>query len=173
MAPSARVSLIAGLLAAGLLAGCGGNDSNRSLVDRLTSGSFSAPEEFDVLPQKPLEVPDDLTTLPRPTPGGPSRVDLTPRADAVRALTGRPTAGTTAASDQRLLAAMARQPDIRALLAAEDAAHREGSHGPLLDRLFGMVGDREIYSGQILDAEAELLRLRAAGLWVPQLPPAQ
>ncbi|WP_157966338.1 DUF3035 domain-containing protein [Oceanibium sediminis] len=172
MSPIATMALF------GLLGACGGSDSSddRGLVERLTLGSFEAPEEFAILPQKPLEVPEDLTTLPAPTPGAVSRVDLTPETDALVALSGRPEKAPAAASDNALLAAAGargRQPGIRAQLSAEDEVYRENNRGLLLDRLFGKVSDGDIYGSQVLDPEAELLRLRALGIWVPQLPPSE
>lgn len=159
-----------------LLAACGGNDSSddRGLVERLTLGSFEAPEEFAVLPQKPLEVPEDLSVLPAPTPGAVSRVDLTPETDALIALSGRPLKAPATASDAALIAnAGQRQAGIRGQLSAEDEAYRENNRGLLLDRLFGRVSEGDIYARQVLDPEAELLRLRQQGIWVPQLPPSE
>lgn len=172
MKPLAATALLA------LAAACGSGDSSddRGLVERLSLGSFEAPEEFAVLPQKPLTLPDDLNELPVPTPGAASRVDLTPEADALVALSGRAQRAPATSSENALLAtagAGQRAPNIRALLAEEDAAYRENNRGLLLDRLFGNVSDGDIYARQVLDAEAELRRLRQQGVWVPQLPPEE
>ena len=48
------------------------------------------PDEFGILPTKPLEMPDSLADLPQPQPGGTNRVDPQPRADVARALGGNP-----------------------------------------------------------------------------------
>ena len=96
--------------------------------------------------------------------------------DALTALIGRPTTGSSSAGDSALLAAAGAQrarPDIRAVLAAEDAAFRRRNQGLILDRLFGVFTEGERYARYKLDAEAELLRLRARGVWVPQLPPKE
>ena len=57
------------------------------------------------------------------------------------------------------------------MLAAEDEEFRANNPGLIIDRLFGLVEDGEIYERFTLDASAELLRMRALGVWVPQLPP--
>ncbi|MEM7614249.1 MAG: DUF3035 domain-containing protein [Pseudomonadota bacterium] len=156
------------------LAACGGQEGDdRDLLERITAGSREAPEEFAVLPQKPLILPNDLASLPTPAPGTTSRADLTPRDDALAALGGRP---NTNGPDGRLITALGANqvtPGIRETLASEDAAFRSRNRGLPLDRLFGRVTDGQIYSDQVLDPEAELLRLRAQGVWVPQLPPTQ
>ena len=46
------------------------------------------PDEFGVLPTRPLEMPADLNALPAPTLGGQNRVDPDPEADVAAALGG-------------------------------------------------------------------------------------
>lgn len=168
---TARFALVLPFLAA--VAACGGDTSDdRTLVERLTVGSFESPEEFSVLPQKPLELPEDLTALPPPTPGAPSRVDFRPQEEALVALSGRPVKAPANASDAALLRLTGGgAAGIRQQLAAEDEVYRDNNKGLLLDRLFGKVRDADIYSGQVLEAETELLRLRRLGIRTPQLPP--
>ncbi|MGB8621497.1 MAG: DUF3035 domain-containing protein, partial [Paracoccaceae bacterium] len=73
-------------LAAGLaLAGCSRNKEPQLMNIR---SSTSTPDEFAILPNKPIEMPQDMAALPDPTPGGANRVDPTPEADAVAALGG-------------------------------------------------------------------------------------
>lgn len=166
-----KLKLIAAAGAIVFLAACGDEGDDRDLLERITSSSADAPEEFATLPQKPLILPNDLTALPTPTPGTTSRADLTPREDALAALGGR---ASTAGPDGRLITALGANrvtPGIRDVLRAEDAEYRAQNRGLPLDRLFGRVTDSRIYADQILDPEAELLRLRARGVWVPQLPP--
>ena len=62
---------------------------------RLAGGLRSAgiggkPDEFMVLPTRPLEMPESFAALPPPTPGAVNRVDYRPHAEAVSGLTGRP-----------------------------------------------------------------------------------
>ncbi|WP_233417141.1 DUF3035 domain-containing protein [Halovulum marinum] len=172
MAQALRIILAAG--AAAILAGCGGGDSDeRSAVERLTAGSRIAPEEFAVLPQKPLQLPEDLTALPPPLPGTVSRTDLTPNADAVAALSGTPQRGAVVASDNALLAAAATgaSANIRQVVAAEDLEYRRNNQPRLLYRLFGTATETSIYDGQALNPDLEQRRLRALGVQVPAAPP--
>ena len=172
MTQAFRIILAAGVAAA--VAGCGNRDADeRSAVERLTAGSYIAPEEFAVLPQKPLELPEDLSALPPPQPGTVSRTDLTPNSDALVALSGTPRRGTVTASDNALLAAAATgaSENIRQVVAAEDIEYRDNNQPRLLYRLFGTATEGSIYDGQALDSDAELRRLRALGLQVPAAPP--
>lgn len=148
------------------LGGCGG------LAGGLrAAGVGGTPDEFMVLPTRPLEMPDDMTTLPPPTPGQLSRVDRRPRSDAIAGLTGRPV--PAAASGAALVAqAGPRDPAIRSELAAEDVAWRENHHGKLLERMFSRDREELRYRPMVLDPGAELERLRAAGVQVPAAPPA-
>ncbi|MEF9603161.1 DUF3035 domain-containing protein, partial [Paracoccus sp. PXZ] len=68
-----------------LLAAC---SSDPHLMN--TSSGRSSPDEFSILPTKPLQMPADLNVLPVPTPGGGNITDPTPHADAVAALGGNP-----------------------------------------------------------------------------------
>ncbi|MHA3913265.1 DUF3035 domain-containing protein [Halovulum sp. GXIMD14793] len=162
------------LCATAALTACGNNGDDRPLIDRVGLTSVQAPDEFAVLPQKPLELPEDLAALPAPTPGAPNRTDLTPEADALVALTGRPTRAAASGSDNALISAAARNgidPSIRGTLATEDRVFRKNNRGRLLERLFGRSNDLIIYRPVILDAREELLRLRARGVKVPAMPP--
>ncbi len=135
------------------------------------------PDEFSVLPTKPLEAPEDYTTLPEPTPGGTNLVDATPQADAVAALGGNPDRlkpGTIYAGEQPLLAYATRYGvpgDIRATLAAEDLEWRRANNGRLLERLFNVNVYYKSYKSMSLDQHLELERLRRRGIWTPSAPP--
>lgn len=136
------------------------------------------PDEFSILPARPLEMPESYSSLPAPTPGGTNITDPNPGADAIAALGGRPSAasaGGIPASDAALVAAVSRYgvpADIRAVVASEDA--------PLLKRATdgGFIGFItrssyfKVYAQQALDAFAELFRFRAAGVQTPSAPPA-
>ncbi len=135
-------------------------------------GGKVGPDEFTVLPTRPIEFPTDYSALPPPTPGGFNLTDPNPTGDAIAALGGIQTsAGGIPASDSALVAAAARNgtdPAIRATLAAEDAG--------LLRRATRGAGENRrrylrAYAGQALDAYAELLRFRNAGVQVPSAPP--
>ncbi len=90
------------------------------------------PEEFSIVPNKPLQAPESYTALPAPTPGGANRTDQTPLQDAVAALGGNPArldAGAgVPAGDVALINSASRygrDPAIRQQLAAEDLAFRK------------------------------------------------
>lgn len=135
----------------------------------------NGPDEFSVIPAAPLQIPETLT-LPQPTPGGANRTDTSALAAAVSALGGNPSlafADGVPSRDAALIAAVSAggvTPDIRALVASEDAALRSRSGA---FRLWG--GDRyfQTYARQALDAYAELARFAAAGVRVPSAPPQE
>ena len=133
------------------------------------------PDEFAILPNAPLQAPDDYAALPPPTPGGANRTDRTPLADAAVALGGRPSApGAVPAGDAGLVGYAARgglSPDIRRALAAEDLAFRDRNRGRVLERLFGTNVYYRAYRRQSLDQHAELERFRRAGIRTPAAPP--
>jgi hypothetical protein len=155
------------LLAGAALAGCG----EGGLASGLRSaGVANTPDEFLVLPTRPLELPPDLSTLPPPTPGQRNRVAYVPEAEAITALSGRPPA---AAPSAPALVARAgpSAPAIRSILVEEDAQYRDSNQLLLFERWFGPDRERQIYASQILDADAELERLRARGVRTPAAPP--
>lgn len=138
----------------------------------------TSPDEFAVLPTKPLSMPPDLADLPAPTPGGANLTDPTPVADATAALGGNPAAamagGGMNAADAALVAHAARtgsDPAIRARLAANDAAFRDGRGRRPLEVLFGTSAYQRAYRGMALDLDAELERWRRAGAQTPSAPP--
>lgn len=161
--------VILGAMAAGLfLSACGGGEPNRLMNLRPT---HAGPDEFSILPTKPLQIPSDLTNLPTPTPGGSNLVDQNPLADAVIALGGRPGAGTT---DPALIAAATRNgvsPTIRGDLAREDAEFRAKQSPSLLERLFGTSTYHRVYADQTVNSGSELERWRQVDRRTPSAPP--
>lgn len=167
-------AMIFSVLALVTLAACGNTD--RPLRDMRTSDG--GPDEFSVIPAQPLALPETLALL-APTPGGPNLADPTPKADAIAALGGNPAAqfaGGIPANDTGLIAQVTRygvNANIRAELAERDAAMRQRKKlsnvfNPLRrDRYFAL------YAGQALDADAELARLAALGILVPNAPAAE
>jgi len=154
-----------------VLTACAGGD--RGLRDLRSNGG--GPDEFQVLPVNPLILPNDVTNLPTPTPGGTNRTDPAPNADAVAALGGNPNAlipNGIPARDGALIAAASRNgvdSAIRQTLAAEDEAFRTRQSR------FGFFRGRDryfqAYARQALDAYAELQRFRNAGAATPSAPP--
>lgn len=167
---AARMILAVGFAA--ILAGCGNGDKQPQLMNiRSTS---AGPDEFGILPPKPLEMPDDLAQLPEPTPGGSNLTDPTPEADAIVALGGRPGAG--AGLDAGLVNHISRYgvaAGIRQTLASEDLEWRRDNNGRVLERLFNVNVYYRAYEDMSLDQHAELWRWRQRGVRTPSAPPPE
>ena len=168
----ARAGVTAIALGAALaLSGCGGGDTG--LMNLRSSGG---PDEFAIMPAKPLEMPESLSDLPGPTPGGSNRTDLRPLDDAIVALGGTPGAATGGipSGDSVLYAHANRfgtEANIRATLAAEDVQWRRDNKGRVLERLFNVNVYYKAYRDQSLDQYAELARWRKTGIATPSAPP--
>ncbi len=180
----ARCARLAALAALIGLAACTGHtgktpgqEAGPTIAERLgNSARTNRPDEFLVLPKRPLEMPEDLASLPQPTPGQGNRTDLTPIADSRVALGGSPAGGSVGAGDAALVASASRYgvaPNIRATLASEDEVWRSENRGRLLERLFRQNDQSVVYRRVILDPYPELLRLRGLGLRTPAAPPPQ
>lgn len=149
--------------------------SKKPLRDLRTSSN--GPDEFLVLPTKPLTTPDNLSVLPQPNPGGGNLVDPNPKAEAVAALGGRPGAlvpGGVPAADGALVAQVSRhgvQGDIRQTLAEADAKFRKRQSRNTRIRLFPVDRYRQAYRRQSLDPFEEAERFRRSGLQTPTSPP--
>lgn len=165
------------LMAAMIVAGCGGaGDDEVSL--RKIRHKGEGPDEFSIIPGKPLEMPGDVAALPEPVPGGPNRTDQDPVADGVAALGGNPAArsGTApSAAHSGLVSHAARHdgnPSIRQTLAAEDREIRRQYGNVNLLRFLPSDDYTQAYKDQWLDARAEERRLRRAGVRTPAAPPS-
>jgi hypothetical protein len=154
-----------------VLAGCAGDGTPQLMNLRTGEG----PDEFGILPQKPLAMPADLSALPEPTLGGTNRTDASPFDDAIVALGGKPgAAGGIPAADSALYNHAARfgvDGGIRATLASEDLEWRRDNNGRILERLFNVNVYYKAYRQQRLDQQAELARWRAVGVKTPSAPP--
>lgn len=134
------------------------------------------PDEFSVLPTKPLEMPVDVAALPEPTPGGVNLADPTPEADVALALGGNPAVLSRASRDGALLAYAGRfgvDPQIRAELAAADLEFRRRNNGRLLERALNVSVYYQSYEQMELDQYRELERLRRLGIRTSAVPPEQ
>lgn len=162
---------LAGILALSACAKGTGND----LLHLRADGN--GPDEFSVLPTKPLVQPKSYAELPTPTPGGGNLTDPTPRVDAVVALGGSAKVLSRSgipSADQGIVAAASRYgiaSDIRASLAAEDEVYRSTHRGRLLERWFRTSVYFAAYLPLTLDNYAELARLRRLGVRTPAAPP--
>lgn len=163
------------VVALSVVSGCSRNKEPRLLNIK---SSTAGPDEFSILPNKPLEAPESFTALPAPTPGGANRVDVSPEADAIIALGGNPAAASRGipARDAGLVnhtGRNGRTADIRQQLAAEDLNFRRRKDGRVLERLFNVNVYFRAYRRQSLDKYAELERFRRAGVRTPAAPPNQ
>lgn len=155
-----------------VLSACGGGDKDPILMN--LRSATQGPDEFAIVPNKPLEMPASLAELPAPTPGGSNVADPTPEADAVVALGGNPARAGSSAADGALIASAGRfgsSATIRGELAAEDLEWRRDHNGRLLEKLFNVNVYYKAYSGMSLDQEAELERWRKLGIRTPSAPP--
>lgn len=171
MGGQVRIALLAFACVAAL-AGC-----NRNREPELMNIRTQGPDEFSILPTKPLEMPEDIAALPEPTPGGTNITDPNPDADAVAALGGNPEALSRTGigrGDGGLVTYAARfgmAQDIRGVLAAEDLDWRRRNDGRLLERLFDVNVYFKAYRKMSLDQHAELERWRRAGVKTVGAPP--
>ncbi len=153
------------------LAACGGPDQP-TLMN--IASNTSSPDEFAILPGKPITMPRDLASLPEPTPGGTNRTDQTPRDDAIAALGGRPSRANGPATGGDLIAYASRygvDPSIRDTLAEEDLEFRRDNNGRVLERLLNVNVYFRAYADQSLDQHVELERFRRAGVRTVSAPP--
>ncbi|MGI3211573.1 DUF3035 domain-containing protein [Roseovarius tibetensis] len=163
------------LLAATIVAGCAARDGDVTLTRIGNTGN--GPDEFSVLPGKPLQPPEDPSRLPAPVPGATSRTDQNPLADGAAALGGNRSApdATPDARDAALVGHATRfggTQAIRQTLAEEDRETRR-RHGRV--NILGILpGDDYVqaYRQQWLNAYAEERRLRNRGILTPASPPA-
>jgi hypothetical protein len=170
-----RQVIFAGLGIAVLsLSGCSDNE-NPILMH--AAAQERGPDEFGIVPTRPLEMPTNLSELPPPNPAGANRVDPQPRADIARALGGNPAAAVTrGTADGGIVnhaSRFGRSEGIRAQLAAEDLEFRQRNRGRLLERLFSVNVYHNAYEFMWLDKYAELERWRRAGAQTPTAPPRE
>ncbi len=165
---------IAQVLLVGLSVGVLGC-SNKPLHD-IRSNS-EGPDEFMVVPVKPLTAPRDYDVLPAPTPGGGNLVDQNPRADAVEALGGRPSAldptGGIPASDGALVASASRYgvpPNTRQELAEQDAEFRKRQARWSGFKLFPVDRYSQAYRRQSIDPYPINETFRRSGRETPTAP---
>lgn len=135
------------------------------------------PDEFAIIPGKPLQKPESYSALPAPNPGGPSRTDQNPKADGIAALGGNPEAAAktgVAPSDAGLVRHAARygtDPAIRQRLRAEDDEIRRNYGRRNILRIGPRDNYTDAYKRQWLDSDVEQERMRRAGVRTPTAPP--
>lgn len=160
---------VASLIALLGVAGCGGSSDPKLLN---LAASNDGPDEFSILPTKPLQTPANYTQLPTPTPGGGNITDPTPAGDAIVALGGNPSGGEAgSAAMMNYTRRFGVAANIRTTLAREDLEWRRKNDGRLLERWFSVNVYFDAYEKMSLDQYKELERWRAAGRDTPSAPP--
>ncbi len=167
-----RIPLVAIILTGAMaLGGCADNGL------RQLDAPGTGPDEFMILPNKPLTAPKDYEVLPAPTPGGANLVDQYPSVDAVVALGGRASAleiNGVPASDGTLVAQASRYgvpANTRTALAEEDAKFRKRQARWTRIKLFKVDRYEQAYRRETLDPFGETGRFRRAGADTPTVPP--
>jgi len=137
----------------------------------------NGPDEFSIVPGKPLQKPESYAALPAPTPGAGNRTDQNPKADSIAALGGNPAATTqtgVAPADAGLVRHAARHgtdPAIRQRLRTEDQKIRNNYGRRNILRIGPRDNYTDAYKRQWLDSDDEQRRLRRAGVVTPTAPP--
>ena len=158
------------LLAVTVLAAC----ENKGLRQITPRGD--GPDEFIIVPAKPLEAPESFTALPQPTPGGFNRGDQRPLEDSVAALGGQrtspnaPIPGSEAALVNHT-SRFGREANIRATLAAADADFRKRQSRLTQIRLFKEDTYNLAYRREALNPGRTADQFRRAGIPTPSAPP--
>lgn len=163
------------VMAATGLAACGGYERDITLRDIRSAGP--GPDEFAILPGKPLQPPANFTELPPPTPGGANLTDQNPLGDGIAALGGNPArlqARGVPAGDAGLVRYASRNgvdPNVRAELAAQDEDYRRRKSRFTKFRLTRQDLYDKIYKRETLNARRTWNLFRRAGAPTPTAPP--
>lgn len=167
---SLRLAVLAGLTVV-VIAGCSRRE-NPELLQLRSSGD--GPDEFSIVPNKPLQTPEDFAYLPPPSAAGSSRADATPQKDVFAALGGSAEVTSSRSSEAGLLSytsRFGRSASIREELAASDLDFRRRNDALFLERIANFSKYFDVYAPQSLDQDRELERFRAAGYPTPAAPP--
>ena len=158
------------MIAVTLLAAC----ENQGLRQITSRGD--GPDEFIVVPAKPLEQPESFSALPQPTTGGFNRADQRPLEDSVGALGGQRTSPNAPipGSDGALVnhaSRFGRDANIRATLAAADAEFRKRQSRLTQIRIVREDIYNQAYRRQALDPVQTARQFQRAGVPTPLAPP--
>ena len=158
------------MIAATMVAGCA-NEGLRQITPK-----GDGPDEFLIVPAKPLEQPESFAALPAPTPGGSNRTDQQPLSDSVAALGGQRTSPNAPipGSDGALVnhtSRFGRDANIRGTLAAADAAFRKRQSRFTQIRVVRQDRYNDAYRREALDPVATSRAFQRAGIPTPNLPP--
>ncbi|XDA98631.1 DUF3035 domain-containing protein [Sulfitobacter sp. LCG007] len=152
------------------LGGC----ASKGLHDLRRTGD--GPDEFLILPSKPLQTPESYAALPTPTPGQGNLVDVQPLQDGLIAMGGRPQSALAPvpATDAALVAAAGRYgapANIRQVTAEEDADFRRRKARFTQYRIVPTDNYNAAYKSQALNQNATAEAWRRAGYRTPSFPP--
>ncbi|MFK7877036.1 MAG: DUF3035 domain-containing protein [Paracoccaceae bacterium] len=158
-----------------IVAACGLTACGSGGLRELTNPG-EGPDEFLIVPGKPLQSPDTFATLPQPTPGGSNRTDLTPLQDSAAELGGQRRVATSEAPRTdggviNYVSRFGRDGGIRQTLATEDEAFRKRRGRFTQLRIGRRDRYKLVYERQSLDAQAEQRKWRRAGARTPSAPP--
>ena len=167
-----RYAFFLGIIGSMMLSAC--SDTPPKLRDLYDP--YAGPEEFAISPNLELEMPEDLASLPTPTPGGKNLTDPNPKGDAIALLGGDPnrvTASQSGANDGALWTYATRfgfDPNIRETISEEDRRFRliQGRFSQI--KLFRVDRYNQIYRRQTLDAKKEVQHWRERGVSTPSMP---
>lgn len=162
--------IVCALIAVTALAAC----ENKGL--RQIEPRGEGPDEFLILPAKPLEEPESFTALPTPTPGSFNRTDQRPLEDSVASLGGQRGSPNAAipGNDAALVnhaARFGRDANIRATLAAADEQFRKRQGRLTQIRIFRDDVYAIAYRREALQAARVAAQYRRAGIPTPSAPP--
>lgn len=158
------------LIAVTVLAAC----ENKGLRQIQSRGD--GPDEFIIVPAKPLEQPESFSALPAPTPGSFNRTDQRPLEESVAQLGGQrgspnaPIPGSDGALVNHT-SRFGRDANIRATLAAADAQFRKRQSRFTQIRLFRDDTYALAYRREALKASRVAEQYRRAGIPTPTAPP--
>ena len=152
-----------------LLSACSSDDARlRDLYDVGTG-----PEEFAVLPSKPLTIPSNLKNLPVPDLAAGNLADPTPKRDLIEMLGGSiDNSISIPEKDQNLLKYVSRagvDTNIREELAEEDRKFLRRMGVLTSVKLFRVDRYNQIYRKMTLSAPKELERWRSLGVRTPSM----
>ena len=152
-----------------LLSACSSDDARlRDLYDVGTG-----PEEFAVLPSKPLTIPSNLKNLPVPDLAAGNLADPTPKHDLIEILGGSiDNSISIPEKDKNLLKYVSRagvDSNIRQELAEEDQKFLRKMGVLTSVKLFRVDRYNQIYRKMTLSAPKELERWRSLGVRTPSM----
>ena len=170
--PLRRLCAPLGVIAVLALAGCADVPDLMKFPNKRNT-----PNEFTVIPSRPLATPPAGAALPVPQSNAVNLATPSPIDSAIVALGGTTAAANRTgipASDTALLATTTRygtEANIRDVLAAEDIDYRRHNRPQVLAYISGTNWYFTAYNAMSLDQRHEMERLRAIGVRVPVSPP--